>query len=473
MMKKLTALLLTLLMTLTPVLAEDGVSLTDLISEIDAEAEVDKALNVGVPTFTISEDRQSIFIDRPEVSGSEDYTIAYNIYDAASNPVNYFYSLEDRVAATPGYGGLFNVFVVVTDRTTGAQNTQNIGWQTLSWPLANMLTVGEVSATVSEDRMSIYVDRPEIRCRSGEVTIAYNIYDSNSNPVNYFYSTEKRVAATPGYDGLFNVFVVVTDPQSGEQLTRDIGWTILGRGPQPTAAPTPTPTPAPSPTPDPTEPPILHTEDFSYQIRDGGVTILSYNRYFDRVDIPSELDGYPVVAIGYDAFAGHDNLLHVTIPDTVTSIGSRAFQGCIWLPEIHLPAGLTELGISVFQSCESLTELSIPEGVTIIPDRTFKWCSGLKAIHLPGNITAIGDEAFMYCHDLKEIDIPDSVTSITYYAFYGCKKMEALRLGAGSRLTTVDNNILGGCDALTVYGPAVSPMRDCCNLYGIPYVVIE
>lgn len=60
------------------------------------------------------------------------YTIAYNIYDDKSNPINYFYSLEDNVAATPGYGGLFNVFIVVTDTETCESNTQNIGWVDLS-----------------------------------------------------------------------------------------------------------------------------------------------------------------------------------------------------------------------------------------------------------------------------------------------------------------------------------------------------
>jgi hypothetical protein len=121
--------------------------------------------------------------------------------------------------------------VVVTDTATGEQNTQNIGWQTLSWPRAEALTVGQATFAVSPDGRSIYVDRPSIACKSGSVTIAYNIYDSDSNPVNYFYSTQRRVAATPGYYGKFNVFVVVTDLETGETVTQDIGWTMIGLPP--------------------------------------------------------------------------------------------------------------------------------------------------------------------------------------------------------------------------------------------------
>ena len=186
-------------------------------------------LKVGKASYSISSDKQSIFIDKPSISGgSGNVTIAYNIYDNDSNPVNYFYSYENRVAATPGYGGIFNVFIVVTDTITGENNTQNIGWHELNWPYASKLTVGKLSYTLSPDGQSIFLTRPSIACKSGKVTIAYNIYDSSSNPVNYFYSTFPQVAATPGYAGKFNVYVVVKDTGTGETNTQNIGWVNIG-----------------------------------------------------------------------------------------------------------------------------------------------------------------------------------------------------------------------------------------------------
>ena len=183
-----------------------------------------REFGLGEISFEISPDRQSIFIDRPAVTGSSDYTLAYNIYDSASRPVNYFYSTEARVAATPGYGGVFNVFVVATDKATNQSITKNIGWHTLNWPYADHLTVGKAASAFSPDMKSVYIDRPSVACRGGQVTIAYNLYDANGVPFNYFYSTEPRVAVTPGTPGRYNVFIVVTDTATGETNTQNIGW---------------------------------------------------------------------------------------------------------------------------------------------------------------------------------------------------------------------------------------------------------
>ena len=87
--------------------------------------------------------------------------------------------------------------------------------------------MGKAVSALSPDRKSFFIDRPQISCRSGQVTIAYNLYDSQGKAVNYFYSTEPRVAVTPGYAGRFNVFIVVTDPVTGESDTQNIGWANL------------------------------------------------------------------------------------------------------------------------------------------------------------------------------------------------------------------------------------------------------
>ena len=237
MLKRLICLLMGLLMLAGCALAE-APSLEELMAEIDREAKA-SPLWVGEPLFEVSPDRRSIFIDRPEVQGSAEYTIAYNIYDADSNPVNYFYSLEERVAATPGYAGLFNVFIVVTDTASGDQNIQNIGWIDLLGPddpvpvqdPSQPLSVGQATFEVSPDGQSIFIDRPAISGGSGDLLIAYNLYDADGNAINYFYSRDARVAVTPGFAGLFNVFIVVTDVQTGESDTQNIGWLML-EGPE-------------------------------------------------------------------------------------------------------------------------------------------------------------------------------------------------------------------------------------------------
>ena len=172
----------------------------------------------------ISGDGRSVYISKPTVSGgTAPYTIAYNCYDAESNPVNYYYSDDDRTAMTPGRNGRYNVFVVVRD-SAGAEGQIDTGWLDLTGYEALPLRVEEETAgcEISPDGRSIFIDRPTASGGSGVYTYAYNCYDADSNPVNYYYSDEARTAMTPGYDGRFCVFVVVSDGNG--QITIPTGW---------------------------------------------------------------------------------------------------------------------------------------------------------------------------------------------------------------------------------------------------------
>ncbi len=84
------------------------------------------------------------------------------------------------------------------------------------------------------------------------------------------------------------------------------------------------------------------TEDNS----DDTVTITRYSGVSTSLEIPSEIDGKTVTAIGADAFAGAP-LSSVTIPETVTAIGAGAFQGTN-LTWVKVPASVTEIGEKAF-----------------------------------------------------------------------------------------------------------------------------
>ncbi|MBQ3074568.1 MAG: leucine-rich repeat protein, partial [Clostridia bacterium] len=88
-------------------------------------------------------------------------------------------------------------------------------------------------------------------------------------------------------------------------------------------------------------------------------TITKYNGNAWTVHIPSELDGYKVVAIGSNAFQ-NKSLRSVTIPDSVTSIGNCAFESCINLREVTLSKNLTKLGYRAF-AYTALTRIEIPK----------------------------------------------------------------------------------------------------------------
>lgn len=221
--------------------------------------------------------------------------------------------------------------------------------------------------------------------------------------------------------------------------------------------------------------------DFEYAITDGKVTIKDYTGSDSVVEIPAEIEGFPVTRIGVGLFNGCTSLTSITIPDGVSSIGMNAFAGCTNLTSITIPDSVTSIGENAFDLCDKLTDVyytgtktqweTIPIGdnntfltnaaihykstendfeytitdgkVTItkytgsddvfdipaeiegcpviaIGDDAFYGCVSLASVTIPDGIISIGGSAFHNCFGLMSITIPDSVTSIGDWAFNDC-----------------------------------------------------
>lgn len=165
-----------------------------------------------------------------------------------------------------------------------------------------------------------------------------------------------------------------------------------------------------------------------YRINDGAAIIDGYTGSEKSLEIPSEIDGYPVTQIGWSAFSGCTSLTSITIPYGVVSIGWKAFFGCTSLTSITIPEDVTSIGESAFESCTSLTSITIPESVTYLGWKAFSGCASLTSVTIPGSVTSIGSSAFSDCTSLTSITIPDSVTRIDSYAFSGCTGLELITI---------------------------------------------
>ena len=199
-----------------------------------------------------------------------------------------------------------------------------------------------------------------------------------------------------------------------------------------------------------------------------------------QMDVPREIDGRLVTAIGDYAFES-STLERITLPDTVLSIGDGAFQWCFSLTEITLPGSLISIGSNVFVDvslsqitlpgslisigrgafnyCQALTGITVPDSLTSISPGAWRNCWNLSRIEvLPGNpvyasldgvlfdknsntlhtypcgkagdvyavpdgVAAIGELAFEDCNALTQVILPDSLTFIGEDAFYGCEKL--------------------------------------------------
>ena len=168
------------------------------------------------------------------------------------------------------------------------------------------------------------------------------------------------------------------------------------------------------------------------------------------VVIPAEYEGLPVSVIGESAFAysrHNEEILSVTIPDSVTTIernafnnrsemitvnigqnsqlttiGNNAFSGNHSLTSIYIPAGLTSLGDGVFNNCGALNNIAVATGNTVYSDEgnnliekaTNTLLRGTNNSTIPASVTTIAPRAFSRT-TATELVIPVTVTTIGNY----------------------------------------------------------
>ncbi|MBR6089754.1 MAG: leucine-rich repeat domain-containing protein [Anaerolineaceae bacterium] len=156
---------------------------------------------------------------------------------------------------------------------------------------------------------------------------------------------------------------------------------------------------------------------WEYTTNRTGLTITAYHGNEKQIDIPHEIQGIKVTALGDNLFKSNITLQSVSIPDTVSSVGSYAFHGCTSLSEIRLPSGLTRIEPYTFRYCTALTQITLPEALTVISAYAFSGCIGLTEIRIPDSVTQIGESAFEECASLAEVRQSKNLSTLGGYAF--------------------------------------------------------
>lgn len=191
------------------------------------------------------------------------------------------------------------------------------------------------------------------------------------------------------------------------------------------------------------------TQIFEFYPLDDGTYSVSVGKatQMNNVSLPAAYKGKPVTAISEKGFDKCENLISITLPDTITSIGNYAFRSCYKLTSITMPDSVTSIGSSAFESCRGLTSITIPNSVTSIGSYAFAECSKLTNVTIPNSVTSIGIGAFSNCSSLTNITIPDSVTSIGSYAFFYCRMLTTITIP--NSVTSIENSAFSYCDNLT------------------------
>ena len=158
-------------------------------------------------------------------------------------------------------------------------------------------------------------------------------------------------------------------------------------------------------------------ENYKYIITDNEITITKYIGTQNEVTVPSTIDGVPVTEIGETAFQSCEQLVRLTIPDSVQEIGQGAFANCSRLTDVTLPNGITSLANYLFAGCTNLCNVMIPYSVTHIEDYAFAYCHHLNRDILPDSITTLGAFVFSFCEGVN-ITLPATITNLDDHALY-------------------------------------------------------
>ena len=130
------------------------------------------------------------------------------------------------------------------------------------------------------------------------------------------------------------------------------------------------------------------TDFFEYEEYEDGIIITQFHNpqqlEFDKIIVPSEIDGKPVVGIGrvdsqmyvMSAIFGD---CEVVIPDTVRYIGHSVFFYADGLTSVTGGANVSQICDFAFAYCENLTEVSFLDQVETVADSAFLESPGMEA----------------------------------------------------------------------------------------------
>lgn len=174
------------------------------------------------------------------------------------------------------------------------------------------------------------------------------------------------------------------------------------------------------------------TED-AYVVDSEG-TLTAYLGYQTVLEVPQEIRGITVTAIGQDVFR-ESLITEIILPDTVTEIGDNAFREAYSLKKIQargvlslgdrsfykaenlktvLMDSVQTMGVYCFANIYELTELEMNQ-LTAISEGAFSgtWIRTLSA----NKVESVGKRAFWECYDLYQVSL-NSVRRIEEEAFY-------------------------------------------------------
>ena len=155
--------------------------------------------------------------------------------------------------------------------------------------------------------------------------------------------------------------------------------------------------------------------------------IIEIKRKSEKIQIPSIINGYEVVAIGDNVFRemSSEDVKEIVLPNTVMSVGNYSFYECRGI-KIRVQGALTSIGEFAFGNCDNLSSVTFGDGLTEISFGAFSGCTALSDIRLPASLLTVCENAFEECASLSTVMMYASTESIEDCAFRFCDNLAAV-----------------------------------------------
>lgn len=150
-------------------------------------------------------------------------------------------------------------------------------------------------------------------------------------------------------------------------------------------------------------------------------------------------------------FANNQNLIKVTLPETLTFIGRRAFYNCPKLTTCNIPSSVTTINNHAFANTSlSFDEFYLPNLTTLNQNAFY----GVKikklnlgaVVNLPSASSSTqnyGDKSV-----LEEVVLSDNLEAIPQYSFHGYTKLSGIMDFRDKNIKTFGLECFGGCTGI-------------------------
>lgn len=205
--------------------------------------------------------------------------------------------------------------------------------------------------------------------------------------------------------------------------------------------------------------------------------LLSDKKYPSTFRIPSQIKGHKVVGVASEAFAGHEEIEKVIMPNTIQFVGDKAFSNCVNLKTFSWSKNLDTVGLDAFDNTAFFNAIiedthslyDLPSGLLIyvgqdyFKEKTALVSSELTEQEINDIKTTYGVEEIFEFKELKVknissgafkkndkivyLDFPKEMTHVSISTFENCPSLKALSFEHSS-VKEIGDRAFAACENL-------------------------